>query len=131
MNSVLSGFIAILLLLIAHTYIKNLFVSFLYVLIICFSTFLWNYFRVQSYEIIQVFLFLSFYYFYQKYIKETVDKKRIEISLNLILWNIFIAFFSLIKIIFLLLYFFAILYLFFLQNEEKLKIRKSLYAKIL
>ena len=117
MNSVLSGFIAILLLLIAHTYIKNLFISFLYVLIICFSTFLWNYFRVQSYEIVQVFLFLSFYYFYQKNIKERVDKKSIKMSLNLILWNLFIAFLCLIKIVFIPLYFCAILYSTFIVSK--------------
>ena len=66
-NIILSMMIAYILFSLAGLYSKSRLINFIYVILVFYSTFLWNFLRAQTFEIFQVLFFLLFYYFIIKF----------------------------------------------------------------
>lgn len=82
-NIFLSCIFAVLLFLICGHYSNSRVSKYFYVISIMYGTYVWNYLRTQSYEIVHLTLFALFYFGYLKYIE--VGKRKWSFVTNLAL----------------------------------------------
>ncbi len=104
LNLILSIFIVYYSYKISRLYTSKPFVSFVFVLLVIYTGYIWHYLRVQSYEIIHLVFFLGFYYYFIQFLRCLLLNKNSFNSKYFILFNTILVFLCLSKSFYFILY---------------------------